>query len=130
MIPSPDSWAGVRLIGTWVHHMVLLPDGHTFESGVEKTNPWWQLSKGRWFSEEAQECVVGNNVARKAGTHIIGKSTGLGVGDNFDLYHKDPSEGSIQLKAVGIVDSGVPAGAACLFSLGVSPQPAHAAAPC
>src|SRR5260370_30855870 len=34
MIPSPDSWPGVRLIATWAHHMVLLPDGHTFESAV------------------------------------------------------------------------------------------------
>ncbi len=106
MIPSPDYWPGVRLIGTWAHHMVLLPDGDTFENGVEKTNPWWQLTKGRWFSEEAQECVVGKNVARKAGTHIIGKSTGLWIGDNFDIYYKDYSEGSLRLKAVGILDSG------------------------
>ncbi len=127
MIPSPDSWPGVRLIGTWAHHMVLLPDGHTFESGVEKTNPWWQLSKGRWFSEEAQECVVGNNVARKAGTHIIGKSTGLWIGDNFDLYHKDPSEGSIQLKAVGILDSGGPEDDAVIVPLRVAQQLAHEA---
>src|SRR5258708_4939165 len=127
MIPSPDSWPGVRLIGTWVHHMVLLPDGHTFESGVEKTNPWWQLSKGRWFSERGQEGVVGNNVARKAGTHIIGKSTGLWIGYNFDLYPRHPSNRSIQLKAVGILYTGGPPGDSVIIPLQVAQQLAHEA---
>jgi putative ABC transport system permease protein len=121
MTPPPDSWPGVRLIGTWANHMVLLPGGDTFETGVEKTNPWWQLTKGRWFAEEAQECVVGKNVARKAGTHIIGKSTGLWIDDNFDIY-KDYKEGSLQLKAVGILDSGGPEDDAVIVPLRIAQQ--------
>src|SRR5919108_5799476 len=65
MIPPPDSWPGIKLIGTWTSHKVSLPDGGTFETGIEKTNPWWRLSKGRWFIHDAPECVVGKNLAHK-----------------------------------------------------------------
>jgi putative ABC transport system permease protein len=122
MIPAPDYWPGVRLIGTWAHHRTLLPDGATFETGVEKTNPWWRLTNGRWFDEEVLECVVGKNVARRAGTHIIGESTGLWIGDNFDIYYKDYSEGSLQLKAVGILDSGGPEDDAIIVPLKIAQQ--------
>src|SRR6202165_3305333 len=33
----------VSLIGTWADHAVPLPDGGKFQSGIAKTNPWWQI---------------------------------------------------------------------------------------
>ena len=53
----------VSVIGTWAGHPVHLPDGATFTSGVEKTNPWWRI-EGRWFADGAMECVVGEQLAQ------------------------------------------------------------------
>jgi putative ABC transport system permease protein len=57
------------LIGTWAGHMVSLPDSGTYVTGIEKTNPWWQLD-GRWFKDGAQECVVGKSFAARSGVKI------------------------------------------------------------
>ncbi len=56
------------LIGTWARHSLAIPDGGSFVTGAEKTNPWWQVD-GRWFVEGAPECVVGQSFARKNGLH-------------------------------------------------------------
>jgi putative ABC transport system permease protein len=125
MIPPPDNWPGVRLVGTWAHHTVLLPDGHTFETGVEKTNPWWRITKGRWFAEDAQECVVGKNLARKAANRIIATQSGLFFGDNFDVYYKDSGKGRIELKVVGVLDSGGPEDDAIIVPLAIAQQLAN-----
>lgn len=53
------------LIGTWFQHLVNVPDGSTFVTGIASTNPWWRVH-GRWFSENAPECVVGEALARRA----------------------------------------------------------------
>jgi putative ABC transport system permease protein len=53
----------VSVIGTWAGHPVHLPDGATFTSGVEKTNPWWRI-EGRWFADGTKECVVGEQLAQ------------------------------------------------------------------
>jgi putative ABC transport system permease protein len=58
------------LIGTWSQHSIWIPDLQTrFVTGIEKTNPWWSVG-GRWFSEGADECVIGANYARKTGRRI------------------------------------------------------------
>src|SRR5438034_7401379 len=36
---------GVPTIGTWADHSVPLPEGGEFQTGVAKTNPWWQDRK-------------------------------------------------------------------------------------
>ena len=56
----------VQLIGTWAQQRVALPDGRTFITGIEKTNPWWRI-EGRWFEDDALEGVVGEKLARRAG---------------------------------------------------------------
>ena len=79
-----------ELIGTWASHSIPLSDGTTFTTGIEKTNPWFQI-QGRWFSSEAgslrranvplppaagyghtyvtnpDECVIGINLAKRLG---------------------------------------------------------------
>ncbi len=68
----------VPLVGTWAYHAVPLPDGGEFQTGIAKTNPWWQID-GRWFSDDAKECVVGAAFAKK--NHIkIGDSISLATG--------------------------------------------------
>jgi len=68
----------VPLVGTWAYHAVPLPDGGKFQTGIAKTNPWWQID-GMWFSDDAKECVVGATFAQK--NHIkIGDSISLATG--------------------------------------------------
>ncbi|HVB86378.1 MAG TPA: ABC transporter permease [Candidatus Dormibacteraeota bacterium] len=50
------------LIGTWYEHEVPVPDGTTFKTGVRSTHPWWKI-QGRWFDDNAKECVVGATLA-------------------------------------------------------------------
>ncbi|HEX4544728.1 MAG TPA: ABC transporter permease [Candidatus Acidoferrum sp.] len=84
------------LIGTWSRHSVFTPDlQNQFVTGIGKTNPWWSV-EGRWFSEEAAECVVGVNFARH---------TARGIGD--EILVENGSLGKI-LTVTGILSSGGP----------------------
>jgi putative ABC transport system permease protein len=88
----------VPLIGTWAYHAVRLPDGGEFQTGIAKTHPWWQID-GRWFSDDAKECVVGAAFARR--NHIkIGDSVSLATG----RVTRIPSP----LKVTAILSSGGP----------------------
>lgn len=89
---------GVSVIGTWADHLVPLPDGGKFETGIAKTNPWWQID-GRWFSDDARECVVGATFARKNDIKI-GDFVSLATG----MVTKIPSP----LQVTGILSSGGP----------------------
>jgi putative ABC transport system permease protein len=117
-----SSWPTIPLIGTWSSHPIHLEDGAVFETGTERTNPWWQLMKGRWFAEGASECVVGKNVARKAGTQVDGKFLpGLPIGDNL-VVSRGENVPLLFLKAVGILDSGGPEDDAVIVPLSVAQQ--------
>lgn len=59
----------VSVIGTWAGHALRLPDGATSTTGVEKTNPWWHI-EGRWFTDGAKECVVGEQLAQQHNIRI------------------------------------------------------------
>jgi putative ABC transport system permease protein len=56
------------LIGTWYSHSVAVPDGSKFVTGVSATDPWWHVD-GRWFSDGAEETLIGAGLARRAGLH-------------------------------------------------------------
>jgi len=62
---NPDT----TLIGTWANHSVAIPDGSTYVTGIESTNPWWHV-EGRWFKEDAEECIVGKDLASRRGIRI------------------------------------------------------------
>jgi len=117
-----SSWPTIPLIGTWSSHPIHLEDGAVFETGTERTNPWWQLREGRWFAEGAPECVVGKNVARKGGTQVDGKFLpGLPIGDNLAVSRGE-NVPLLFLKAVGILDSGGPEDDAVIVPLSVAQQ--------
>ena len=65
----PDDPKPVSIVGTWAQHKVPLSDGSKFVTGIDKTNPWWQV-EGRWFDETSSECLVGQALARRMGLHI------------------------------------------------------------
>jgi putative ABC transport system permease protein len=57
------------VIGTWARHLVRIPDGQTYTTGIEKTNPWWHI-EGEWFAESGKECVIGVQLAQRLGIKI------------------------------------------------------------
>lgn len=113
-IPDTRGWPTYTVVGTWINHEVKIPDGTTYVTGVEKTNPWWQLREGRWFDEGKNECVVGKNFARKNGlADIPGSSaaalasTGLRPGNELYTYTIEGLLGPM-LHIVGVLDTGGP----------------------
>ena len=88
----------VPLVGTWGYHTVPLPDGGEFQTGIAKTNPWWQVD-GRWFSDDAKECVVGGEFAKK--NHIK-------IGDSISFATGDVTKIPAPLKVTAILSSGGP----------------------
>jgi putative ABC transport system permease protein len=91
---KPAAAASTKLIGTWVAHSVALSDGNSFPTGIAKTNPWWRVDEGRWFSDDAHECLVGAALQKRAG---------INVGD--ELHIEGPKD-NVSLKVVGILSSG------------------------
>lgn len=55
-----------ELIGTWYSHLVTVPDGSTFITGISTTDPTWRVD-GRWFSDASEEAVAGAFFARRFG---------------------------------------------------------------
>jgi putative ABC transport system permease protein len=117
------SWPQVSLIGTWANHPVRLADQTTWNTGINQTNPWWHVVKGRWFSNAGWECVVGKNLARERGAFQNGRRvfSGIPIGDNF-VIDRGPSAPPLFLKAVGILDSGGPEDDAVIVPIAIAQQ--------
>jgi putative ABC transport system permease protein len=124
-----------QLIGTWASHPLLLADGTTFLTGVEKTNPWFHV-EGRWFADPksskrsslalggpgdadvANDCVLGTNLAKQINLH---------VGNQVDVRVPDPekTEKYIPCSVTGIVSTGGPEDDAVLVPLALAQQIAN-----
>ena len=59
----------VLVIGTWTNHRIDVPDGTSYVTGIQKTNPWWHI-EGDWFAESSNQCDVGTELAKQNGIHI------------------------------------------------------------
>lgn len=96
MLDVPVRAAGIptKLIGTWATHSVPLSDGSSFSTGIAKTNPWWRVDQGRWFSDDAPECLVGEKLFKRAE---------IKLGD--ELHLQGPQE-NLSLTVVGVVATG------------------------
>ncbi len=81
------------LIGTWSQHVVEVPDGSKFSTGVASTHPWWRV-QGRWFADGANEGVVGAELAGRLG---------LRAGDTITVRAGDRAQTMI---ITGIVATG------------------------
>ncbi len=92
-----DPAAKTTLIGTWSDRNVPIPDGTTYQTGIGKTNPWWHV-EGKWFAEDAQQCLVGTAFAKRHG---------LKVGDTLNVKTVGQSD-AIPLEIVGILSTGGP----------------------
>jgi putative ABC transport system permease protein len=91
----------VQLVGTWISHEVKIPDGTTYQTGIEKTNPWWQVKAGQWFdekkSENETEVVVGEKLA---------KSAEISIGSELYLSTSPLSPVLFPIRVVGILATG------------------------
>jgi len=102
------------LIGTWHDREVPIPDGTTYETGIEKTNPWWHVD-GKWFQDNFTDCVVGAGFAKRYGVK---------VGDVLTVAATAKSAG-MALTVVGILTTGGPEDDAIVASLGRAQQLAN-----
>jgi putative ABC transport system permease protein len=60
------------LVGTWYAQDVPVPDGTKFKTGLSLTHPWWKV-QGRWFRDDANECVIGSALAATMPGVAVGK---------------------------------------------------------
>jgi putative ABC transport system permease protein len=95
--PNPDTVESTSLIGTWSNQSVALPDGGIFQTGIERTNPWWHVD-GAWFAHDAPECVVGKNFQKR---------NGVKPGDTINVSADDHASWT-RLRITGVLDSGGP----------------------
>ena len=108
---SPGAVDGATLIGTWSEHSVPIPDGTSYVTGVDKTNPWWHV-EGKWFTEGADECVVGATLA---------KNSGVKAGDTLNVRAAGGT-GWRTLKIVGLLTTGGPEDNAIVAALGTAQE--------
>jgi putative ABC transport system permease protein len=115
---SGNSEIHTTLIGTWYQHEVPVPDGTTFKTGIRSTHPWWKI-QGRWFDDEAKECVVGATLA----AHYPG---GITPGQTIEIASRAAGPGAaaqpIALTVTGIVSTGGAEDNAVLAPLSIAQQ--------
>jgi putative ABC transport system permease protein len=106
-----------RLIGTWVDHAVVVPDGTTFSTGVRATHPWWKV-EGAWFVDRAQSggaSVREEGIEAVAGASLASR-TGIHTGDTVLLH---AAGHDVTLRVTGILSSGGPEDQAIVAPLAV-----------
>jgi putative ABC transport system permease protein len=108
---TPAVAGDATLIGTWHEHSVRVPDGSSYVTGIEKTNPWWHID-GEWFHESSEEAVAGTAFAKKFGVN---------VGDIVNVSPVGKSRWRT-LKVVGILSTGGPEDSAIVAPLAVVQQ--------
>jgi ABC-type transport system, involved in lipoprotein release, permease component len=93
-LSSPAVSDHTSVIGTWADQSVSLEDGSVFQTGVAKTNPWWE-TEGHWFKDHSTESVVGSRFAEK---------NGIKVGDQVNVSAN--GHNWMSLTATGVLSSG------------------------
>ena len=93
------------LVGTWYAQDVPVPDGTKFKTGLSVTHPWWKV-QGRWFRDDANECVIGSALAATMPGVIPGKIIYVASRLPGDSSQGQPSATTaIPLEVVGIVST-------------------------
>jgi putative ABC transport system permease protein len=100
------------LVGTWAHHSVALPDGRSYSTGMDQTNSWWHVD-GRWFKDDAPECIVGKSFAAR---------TNVKPGDTL---HINSADRSTALTVTGILSAAGPEDDAIIAPLQIAQQLAN-----
>lgn len=114
--------AAVTMIGTWYEHPVDISGQEKFTTGAAVTHPWWK-TEGRWFRDDANECVIGKSLAESfRGGIAIGSTiyvTGQGKPAGEGTQN---SAGVVPLYVAGIISTGDAEDHALLVPLSVAQQ--------
>jgi putative ABC transport system permease protein len=110
--------ARVQLIGTWAEHSVALPDGSPFLTGIGKTNPWWHV-RGRLFTDNTAEVVLGINLAKRMGLTLGDKLVVTSPTHGADVWSIGEST------IVGLLESGGPEDDAIVAPISLAQQLAN-----
>jgi putative ABC transport system permease protein len=86
------------VIGSWYEHDVTVPDGSEFRTGLKATHPSWGIT-GRWFKDDAKECVVGADLA-------AAHPDAIQIGKSIHISRSIMSQVSTPLLVTGIVSTG------------------------
>ena len=93
------------LVGTWYAQDVSVPDGTKFKTGLSVTHPWWKV-QGRWFRDDANECVIGSALAATMPGVTAGKILYVTIQSPSNSVQDHPSRTQgIPLEVVGIVST-------------------------
>jgi putative ABC transport system permease protein len=92
----PASGGDSVLIGSWADHSVSVPSQGAFATGLRKTNPWWHID-GKWFQDDAHECMVGKKFADR---------NDVSIGDEIRLTAASPGIPDLVLYVTGIISTG------------------------
>jgi putative ABC transport system permease protein len=109
-----ETGGATTIIGTWYKHDVPVPDGTQFETGASVTHPWWKV-QGRWFSDGADECVVGAGLAEK-------NPAVFAIGKTIHIAQNAVSGSGRPLAITGIISTGGAEDNAVLAPLSVAQQ--------
>ncbi len=109
---STSSSPKATLVGTWAHHSVALPDGRSYSTGMDQTNSWWHVD-GRWFKDDAPQCIVGKSFAAR---------TNVKPGDTL---HINSADRSTALTVTGILSAAGPEDDAIIAPLQIAQQLAN-----
>ncbi len=113
-VPAVIAGQPTTLIGTWYEHAVPVPDGTKFETGLSATHPWWNI-QGRWFSDGANEAVVGAALAAK--------NPGIfAIGQKISAERSAAASDATSLEVTGIVSTGGAEDNSVLVPLSVAQQ--------
>jgi putative ABC transport system permease protein len=107
-----------QLLGTWAQHRIPLLEGSEFLTGIENTNPWWQV-RGRWFVDDAPECVLGKRLSKRLR---------LTVGDKLEAIEERQGTDEWplhELAIVGVLETGGPEDDAIIAPLSIAQQLAN-----
>src|SRR6204780_4632320 len=111
----------VPLIGTWYEHDVVVPDGSKFLTGAKFTHPWWKI-EGRWFADDAKECVIGAGLASRLSSAGIGGAPVAAVGSTIEISPLGAGRERIPVVVTGVVSTGGPEDDAILVPLSLAQQ--------
>ncbi|MBI3404710.1 MAG: ABC transporter permease [Acidobacteria bacterium] len=89
----PPAELSTSLIGTWFEHDARVSANESFTTGASFTHPWWKI-EGRAFADGAEECLVGLQLAQRAGIRI------------GDLLTATSGDQRVQFRVTGILTSG------------------------
>lgn len=64
----------VPVMGTWFAKKLSLPTGETTVAGIQGMRSWWSI-EGAWPKDQAQEALVGKDIAQALGLHVGSRMT-------------------------------------------------------